>query len=226
MALFEEGMLCHICRSPMTAHQELLGFPHIASGNPVIAPFDDSVCHQQCLSQWRNRDRFIHAWNRETFHRFITWSFLDVNAYGRVHFLTAFGGFLNALSVKQSDYLPRVSRDRPLVRMCRPQACTTPFRVKNRFSFSTRATTAQQLGATGETSAAVDLWSAEYRSLDSVQFHSRSRLVEQWKSLSARGYDLWKKLCEEIGDHYRIVYVKPGAVYEPESLEEGLMRNE
>lgn len=221
MALFRDGQICHFCQSPITGDQDLLGFTFVASANPIVRPLDDCVCHRQCLSEWNDRDLFVHAWNREAMYSLGTGWFLDVGADGWVSYLSGFDRLLYAFHIKRSHYLPKhISRRRPLVKMHLHHGCTTPFTLKYSYSSAHSFPTAQRLGLGHDLSATIELWVADYRSLCEAERTDNPNTRKQWKDLSTRGHEIWTKACNEVGDRYRIVYLDAGQIWEPEDRDE------
>ena len=121
----------------MHGDQDLLVFTLVASGNPIIRSFDDSVCHRRCLSDSNDRAELVRAelvraelvrdWNREAIYSLgISW-FLDVAADGSVSYLSGLNRLLFGLRIKRSRYLPaHISRRRSLVKMYLHQGRLTP----------------------------------------------------------------------------------------------------
>jgi hypothetical protein len=217
MALFRDGQVCHFCQSPMTGDQDLLGFTFVASGNPIIRPLDDSVCHRQCLSESSDRDKFVRAWNREVMYSLGTSWFLDVAADGNVSYLSGLDRLLYGLRIKRSRYLPaRISRRRPLVTMYLYHGCQTPFTLKYSYSFAHSFPTLRKLGISSELSGMIDSWVADYLSLCENERADDLNMDTRWKANSTRGHEIWCKVCDEIGERYRIVYLDAGQIWEPE----------
>ncbi|MCE5328256.1 MAG: hypothetical protein LLG01_17770 [Planctomycetaceae bacterium] len=49
----------------MSDNDDVIGFTFIGSLNDLIRPFDDSVVHTACLTEWERCDEFMLAWNKE-----------------------------------------------------------------------------------------------------------------------------------------------------------------
>ena len=205
----------------MTGDQDLLGFTFVASGNPIVRPLDDSVCHRQCLNEWKDRDVFVRAWNREAMYSLGTSWFLDVGADGCVSYLSGIRRLLYVLRLRRSQYLPKhISRHRPLVKMYLHHGCTTPFTLKYSYSFAHSFPSAQRLGIGDDLSAMIDMWVADYRSLCEAERTDAPSNRKQWEDLSTRGHEIWTNACNEIGNRFRIVYLDAGRIWEPEDRDD------
>ncbi len=218
MALFCDGQICYLCGQAMKTGQDLLGFTFVTSGDPLVRPLDDSVCHRACLSQWSERDRFVRAWNKEAMYILGTKWFLDVNARGEVHYLTRLDRLRYAMGWKRSVLLPKpVSRTWPLLIFSLYNGCRTPFTLKYNHATAHSAPTAKQLGVRSQLVEAIDLWLGDYQALCDADCEADVSLPGRSRHITQRGREIWQALCDDIGDRYRVVHVAPGCILEPES---------
>lgn len=221
MALFRDGQICYLCRTPMTGDQDLLGFTYVATGIPIVKPLDDSVCHRKCMSEWSERDRFVLSWNKEAMYSLgATW-FLDISSGGEVHYLTAIDRFRYALRLKQSRFLPKpISRRWPLLQFGLHNGCRTPFTLKYSYSHAHSSPSAQQLGVSAKLGSTIAEWLAEYHALCDGEPTADPTVKSRWINLSKCGREIWDSLCDEIGHRYRVVYLEPFCILEPESRDQ------
>lgn len=203
----------------MAGDQNLIGFTFVGSGNPIVQPLDDGVCHRECLNGWENRDRFVLAWNKEAMYSLGTDWFLDVNARGQVSYLSRFDCLLYALRCKRSPFLPKhISLRRPLLKLRLHYGCRTPFTLNYTFSFAHSSPAAREIGVSNGLASTIDQWLADYHALCAVE---RSATIPvRWEEVSKLGQNIWNRLCNEIGDRYRVVYIDSGRIWEPEDRDE------
>ena len=218
MALFDDGQICYLCRTPMTGDQDLIGFTYVATGNPIVRPFDDSVCHRSCLSEWSERDSFVLGWNKEAMYCLGLKWFLDINSRGEVHYLTAFDRFRYTLRLKRSKFLPQpISRRWPLLKFGLHNGCKTPFTLHYKYSYAHSWPSAEQLGVSIQLAHSLAEWLAEYDALCAVERTDDPAIQNRWRKLSVCEREHWNSVCDEIGHRYRVVCLAPFCILEPES---------
>ena len=217
MALFLDGMCCPICRQLMTGRQDLIGFTFVCSGHALVRQLDDGVCHRDCLGRWGHRDEFVRAWNREAMYGLGPHWFLEVTRSGEVRYLSWLGRVLYRWGWKRSPLLPElIRRGRPLLKLQLTRGGYSPLWVHTRYGHLHSNPQPEDIGLPPEPAAAVRAWGEQFARLCKRLGGEDPPAAEEWGWLQGEGRRLWKVLSQQLGHRYRVVYLEPGGILEPE----------
>jgi hypothetical protein len=175
------------------------------------------VVHQRCLNEWEFRDQFVKGWNRQIFYTWLDSHYLDVKENGDVTYLSWSQSWGYYLGLYKSDYLPaQISWRRPVLRF-EPRVRCAPIAIKKRFG-SFRTPKIESLGISNETMSLLIELQSNFRDLGEWM-KARRRMSERDGDLTWRhetGLEIWRRLCNELGDRYRVAYLHAGRIYEPD----------
>lgn len=220
VVLFLHEGRCPICGEPRAGGQALIGFTFVASTHPLVRPLDDGGCHCDCLNQWEHRDEFVRAWNREAMYALGPLWFLEVTPSGQVRYLTWLGRLLYRWGRKRSPLLPEsIRRDRPLLKLQLTNGCRSPLWVHKQYGYLHSHPPPEAIGLTPDSAAAVRAWTERFAHLCNQSRIGHKPPVEEWDWFGPEGLRLWELLKKELGHRYRIVYLTPGHIFEPETLD-------
>ena len=154
---------------------------------------------------------------------------LEVTPAGKVQYLTRWGRFQYLCGWKVSPLLPKpIEFWRPLLRLRVIRGGSSPLGRITRFGFLSSSVQPEALGLSPTLASDVRAWGDRFEPLcweleDLLQKHEDPpppALKEFWKSFDIEGYRLWKRLHQELGRRYRVVYSLGCISFEPENEED------
>jgi hypothetical protein len=118
---------------------------------------------------------------------------------------------------KRSPLLPElIRRGRPLLKLQLTRGGYSPLWVHTRYGHLHSNPQPEDIGLPPEPAAAVRAWGEQFARLCKRLGGEDPPAAEEWGWLQGEGRRLWEVLSQQLGHRYRVVYLEPGRILEPE----------